>query len=99
MPDRRPTPSRPVPEPDRIAWIDALPPPDWEGDLADLLPQVRDPRSGEVDHVMAVHSLHPRGMAGHLGLYAAAMEGCERLPRVDCELVALVVSLENHCHY
>jgi alkylhydroperoxidase family enzyme len=85
--------------PDPIAWIDHVPPADWKGDLADQLAACRDPRTGAVDHILAVHSLHPAGLAGHLALYRAAMEGCETLPRVDCELVALLVSAENDCHY
>ena len=48
---------------------------------------------------MAVHSLNPAGLAAHDGLYRSAMSGTGTLRKVERELVALVVSLENHCHY
>ena len=47
----------------------------------------------------SVHSLNPRGLAAHQGLYASAMAGTATLRKVERELIALVVSLENHCHY
>ena len=48
---------------------------------------------------MAIHSLNPAGMAAHDGLYRSAMAGTGSLRKVERELIALVVSLENHCHY
>ena len=68
-------------------------------ELAGLLDRARDPRSGELDHIMAVHSLHPAGLAAHMGLYGSVMRGTETLPKVDRELIALVVSDRNGCHY
>ena len=44
-------------------------------------------------------SLNPRGMAAHLGLYESAMAGTATLRKVEREIIALVVSLENDCHY
>jgi alkylhydroperoxidase family enzyme len=38
-------------------------------------------------------------LGAHLGLYTSAMAGTATLRKVERELVALVVSLENHCHY
>jgi len=46
-----------------------------------------------------VHSLNPRGMAAHQALYESAMAGTATLRKVERELIALVVSLENDCHY
>ncbi len=82
-----------------MAWIETVPDDDWEGALADLHPRVVDPTHGKVDHIMAVHSLNPTGLAAHDGLYRSAMSGTATLRKVERELVALVVSLENHCHY
>ena len=67
--------------------------------LAALLDRARDPRSGALDHIMAVHALHPAGLEAHLGLYLAVMRGSDTLPKVDRELLALVVSRANDCHY
>jgi alkylhydroperoxidase family enzyme len=85
-----------------VAWIRTVPDSDWgAGDppLAELHAKVVDPTHGRVDHIMAVHSLNPRGLGAHLGLYTSAMAGTATLRKVERELVALVVSLENHCHY
>lgn len=62
-------------------------------------PGVVDPAYGRVDNIFAVHSLNPRGMAAHLALYESAMAGTPTLRKVEREIIALVVSLENDCHY
>jgi alkylhydroperoxidase family enzyme len=80
-------------------WIETVPDDEWEGDLAPLYDAVVDRTHGRVDHIMAVHSLNPRGLAAHNGLYASAMAGTGSLRKAERELIALAVSLENHCHY
>ena len=82
-----------------MAWIETVPDDDWEGDLAPLRDAVVDRTHGRVDHIMAVHSLNPRGLAAHHGLYGSAMAGTASLRKAERELIALVVSLENRCHY
>ena len=85
-----------------MAWILTVPDGDWVdggGSLAELHAEVVDPVHSRVDHIMAVHSLNPRGLSAHLGLYTSAMAGTSTLRKVERELIALVVSLENHCHY
>ena len=72
---------------------------DWEGELAELYPRVMDPAWGRVDNILTVHSLNPRGMAAHQSLYESAMSGTATLRKVERELIALVVSLTNGCHY
>ena len=52
-----------------------------------------------VDNIMAIHSLNPAGLAAHNALYRSAMTGTATLRKVERELIAYVVSLENHCHY
>lgn len=85
------------------AWIHSVPDDEWQADpdsqLADLYGQVVDGAYGRVDHIMAIHSLNPRGLQAHHTLYESAMAGTSTLRKVERELIALVVSLENHCHY
>jgi len=90
---RRPTEDR--------SSIHIIPDEDWAGDedLASLYEQVVDPTFGRVDNIIAVHSLNPQGLAAHQQLYVSAMTSTASLRKVERELVALVVSLENHCHY
>jgi alkylhydroperoxidase family enzyme len=82
-----------------MAWIKTIPPAEWGGELATHPPSVRDPKTNRVDHIMGIHSLNPRGMAAHNALYTSAMAGTNSLRKVDRELVALVVSQLNDCHY
>lgn len=82
-----------------MARIEVIPDDSWDGELGEMHPRVVDPGYGRVDNVLAVHSLNPRGMAAHLGLYESAMAGTAGLRKVERELIALVVSLENDCHY
>ena len=82
-----------------MANIKVIPDDEWTGELGELYPTVVDPTYGRVDNIIAVHSLNPRGLAAHQGLYASAMRGTPTLRKVEREMIALVVSLENHCHY
>ena len=82
-----------------MSWIPTVAPADATGELAQLFDRVRDPRTGALDHIMQVHSLHPRGLHGHFELYRAVMRGSDTLPVVDRELIALVVSQRNRCRY
>ena len=82
-----------------MARIKVIPEDSWDGALGELYPRVVDRTYGRVDNILAVHSLNPRSMAAHQGLYESAMAGTATLRKVERELIALVVSLENDCHY
>ena len=82
-----------------MAWIRTIREDEWEGPLADLYGQVVDDAHGRVDNVIQIHSLNPNAMAGHLAVYRSAMAGTKTLRKVERELVALVVSRYNDCHY
>lgn len=84
---------------DDTPWIETVPDGEWTGELARLHEAVVDREYGRVDHIMAIHSLNPRGLAAHNALYGSAMAGTATLRKVERELIALVVSLENRCHY
>jgi len=84
-----------------MAWIEIVPDEEWADDeaLENLYGRVVDKSSGRIDYIMSVHSLNPRGLAAHDGVYRSAMAGTKSLRKVERELIALVVSLENECHY
>lgn len=82
-----------------MAWIPAPTPDECAPETAELLRAHADPDTGEVDEILRVHALDPRGLEGHLAVYQAAMRGTAGLRKVDRELVALVVSQLNGCHY
>ena len=82
-----------------MAWIETPREDAWDGELGDLYEQVIDHEHDRVDNIMQIHALNPRAMAAHQGLYVSAMAGTKNLRRVDREMIALVVSSLNECHY
>ena len=82
-----------------MAWIDSIDETAAAGQLDSLYQSLVDPESGNVDNILKVHSLHPRGLAAHEAIYTAAMAGTASLRKVDRELIAYQVSKLNHCHY
>jgi alkylhydroperoxidase family enzyme len=82
-----------------MAWIETVPDGEGEAELAALYERSRDPENGKVDNIMSIHSLHPGGLATHFELYREVMTGTATLRKVDREMIALVVSAANDCHY
>lgn len=82
-----------------MAWIEVIDEQHAGGELADLYDVVIDPKFGRVDHIMSIHSLHPKGLQTHWDLYREVMTGTPTLRKVDREMIALVVSAANDCHY
>lgn len=82
-----------------MAWIDTLREDEWDGALGALYGSVVDRSHGRVDNIMQIHSLDPRAMAAHQTVYESAMAGTRSLRKVERELIALVVSDINECHY
>jgi len=66
---------------------------------AALLRAHADPATGRVDNILRVHALHAEGLRAHLGVYRAALTGPRGLRKVERELIAVVVSGINGCHY
>lgn len=82
-----------------MAWISTISDDEADDELAPLFDRVRDRDTGRVDNIMAIHSLNPAGLAAHDALYSSAMAGTATLRKVEREMIALVVSQVNDCHY
>ncbi|MDX2379860.1 MAG: hypothetical protein QNM02_08895 [Acidimicrobiia bacterium] len=82
-----------------MAWIRTEREDEWTGSLSELRPDVVDADHDRVDNILQIHSLTPRAMAAHSALYRSAMAGTRTLRKVERELIALVVSDVNDCHY
>jgi alkylhydroperoxidase family enzyme len=82
-----------------VAWINVIDDRSADGPLAEMYARMVDPAYGRVDNIMQIHSLHPKGMRAHWDLYREVMTGTKTLPKVDRELIAMVVSILNECHY
>jgi alkylhydroperoxidase family enzyme len=84
---------------ERPAWIEVIPEADARDELKELYDELRSKVTGRVDHVMMVHSLHPRSMRDHEQLYRTIMYGPGGLSRPERETIGVVVSALNRCHY
>ena len=67
--------------------------------LAALYERVRDPKHGVVDNILRIHSHNSESAEAHLSLYKTLMFGRSPLSRVQREMIAVVVSQVNTCHY
>jgi len=81
------------------AWIEVVPEREARGELAEHYAAERDPNTGRVDHILKLHSLVPASLGDHARLYHTAMHAPGELTLGERELIGLVVSLENDCHY
>ena len=54
---------------------------------------------GSLDHILAVHGLHPGGLTTHAAMYKELMFGKGPLSRLERELIAVAVSGANACRY
>lgn len=81
-----------------MAWILMIDEEDATGRLRDLYVKVREPGGG-VDNILKIHSLNVKSLQTHYDLYAHLMRGHSDLSRVQREMIAVVVSALNRCHY
>jgi len=56
-------------------------------------------RAGKVFNIVKAMSLRPRVLRESIGLYKEIMFGESGLSRAERELLAVVVSVANDCHY
>ena len=68
-------------------------------DLAAAYQQCADPATGRAAHIMKVHSLNPQSMLDHHALYHTLVFGPSPLTRYQREMIGVVVSALNRCHY
>lgn len=81
-----------------MAWIKVTPPGEAPAELAEQYARVRD-KAGNVANILAVHSLNPPALRAHFDFYKTVMFGPSELTRAQREMVAVVVSSTNRCHY
>ena len=82
----------------RSPWIHVVPDGEASPELQAMYDQVRGP-TGDVDHILSIHSLRPASLESHWRMYRDAMVGSKDLSRVRREMIAVVVSAANQCEY
>lgn len=81
-----------------MAWIKVVRPDRAKGPLrAEYDAAVR--RAGRVYQILQVQSLNPAAMRASLRVYKTLMFGPSPLTRAQREMIAVVVSKANLCHY
>jgi len=81
-----------------MAWIKVIQEAEAGGELKQLYEQMTEPWGG-VDNILKIHSLNPASLRAHFEIYKTLMRGRSGLSRVQREMIAVVVSSVNHCHY
>ena len=84
-----------------MAWIRMIEPSEPEGKkgkLGKLYEKLVAP-DGFLDNILKIHSLNPESLEAHLALYKTMMFGRSPLSRAQREMIAVVVSAANRCHY
>ena len=81
-----------------MAWIRFIDEDEASGRLKQLYKKYEDP-SGGVDNILKIHSLNPRSLEAHFDLYATVMRGKSDLSLAQREMIAVVSSSLNKCHY
>jgi len=81
-----------------MAYIPYVPYAEADGLLREVYEQYSDGESG-VDNIIRIHSLNPRSMQDHMGLYIHLMRGRSPLTRIQREMLGVTVSALNDCFY
>lgn len=81
-----------------MAWIRVISMAEAKGRLKELYEKYVEP-SGVVDNILMIHSLNVKSLKTHYDLYAHLMRGKSDLTRAQREMIAVVASVANKCHY
>ena len=81
-----------------MAYIPYIERDDASPELQRLYDCYREP-GGAVDNILKIQGLNPPSMETHYELYRTLMHGPSGLSRVQREIIAVVVSSINECHY
>jgi uncharacterized peroxidase-related enzyme len=82
-----------------MPWIETIAVPAAGGRLKTLYGRVKGP-DGRVDNILALHSLRPHTMEGHMALYKATLHHSgNALPEWFLETLGVWVSALNGCAY
>ena len=81
-----------------MAYIPILDDEDAPQDLREMYSRLA-PAGTPVDNILRIHSLNPKSLQVHYDLYRHLMYGPSDLSRAEREMIAVVVSRVNDCHY
>lgn len=81
-----------------MAWIKVIADAEADGELKEIY-QAQSKQAGALANILRIHSLAPRTLSSHMAFYEAVMHAPGDLSRIRREMIAVVVSSLNRCHY
>lgn len=81
-----------------MPWIRVIDESEADGALKKIY-DAQAEKAGALANILKIHSLAPRTLSTHMALYEAVMHAPGDLSRAQREMIAVVVSSLNHCHY
>jgi len=81
-----------------MAWIKIIEEQEAEGSLAQIYKTARE-RAGRVFNILKVQSQNPAALQAMIDMYLTVVRGTSPLSRAQREMLAVVVSNANDCHY
>jgi len=81
-----------------MPFIDKITPETADG-LLDRIFQARTKSAGRLWEIVAIQSLNPKTLRESMRMYGQVMFGESPLSRSHREMIAVVTSLANDCHY
>jgi alkylhydroperoxidase family enzyme len=81
-----------------MAWIRVIPENEATGRLKELYEKYEEPWGG-VDNILKIHGLNVPSLEAHFELYKTLMRGHSEVSRAQREMIAVVASAANRCHY
>ena len=82
-----------------MTWIKTIPYEEADQKLKKLYDRVKGP-DGQIDNILAAHSLRPHSLTGHMALYKNVLHNQNNtLPKWYLETIGVLVSILNKCDY
>ncbi|MBT8218534.1 MAG: carboxymuconolactone decarboxylase family protein, partial [Bacteroidia bacterium] len=82
-----------------MAWIKVIDYDNADTKLKKVYDKVRG-ANGQIDNVLAIHSLRPHSLVGHMALYKNVLHNSNNtLPKWYLETIGVLVSFLNQCDY
>jgi uncharacterized peroxidase-related enzyme len=81
-----------------VPWIKVIEALEADGELKKIY-DAQAEKAGALANILKIHSLAPRTLSTHMALYEAVMHVPGDLSRAQREMIAVVVSSLNRCHY
>lgn len=81
-----------------MPWIKVIDETEATGELKKIY-ESQALKAGALANILKIHSLAPRTLSAHMAFYEAVMHSPGDLSRAQREIIAVVVSSVNRCHY